>query len=69
MEKYRVMSRSIIQDPVNSRVDHIRYDKHKESLHKISKGVLSRPLKFDAQTTSNYLQQLEKFKRSNTYIQ
>ena len=41
---------------------------HKDSLTKISKGNLFKTINFVSKPKDEYLEQLEKYKRSNTYV-
>jgi hypothetical protein len=46
MDKHRMVSRSIVLDPVNSRIEQLRYDNHVQSLSRICKGGGSRTINF-----------------------
>ena len=63
------MSRSIVLDPVNERIDQLRFVSHKETIAKISQGELFRTLNFDKKTKDEYLDQIQRAKKSNTYVQ
>lgn len=66
MEKNRMISRSIILDPVNDRIQHIRYEQHKRSLEKISRSPSGLPL--EAVSTVDYSTQIQRFKKSSSQV-
>jgi len=68
MENKRMTSRSIIVDPVNDRISKIRYDNHVTKLSHISNGKLLRTIDFEDHNKDIYLDNIEKYKRSNTYV-
>lgn len=65
MINQRMISRSIILDPVNDRIEQLRYTQHKKSLMKISHTHCSF---FEKGFNSEYIHQIEKYKKSNSYV-
>lgn len=64
MLNQRIISRSIIIDPVNDRIEQLRFTQHRDSLAKITHS----PSAFQSATSSAYITQIEKYKRSNSYV-
>jgi len=68
MEKLRFISRSIIIDPVNTKIDKTRFAHHQISLDKISHAHNTDFFSRDKNSSEYYLKQLERFKRSISYV-
>ena len=58
MERNKALSRSILLDPVNDRIEQLRYDHHKDSLSKISHRMLTHPITFNAHSHHHFLEQI-----------
>lgn len=65
MEINRMISRSIVLDPVYDRIEHLRYDQHKKSLEKISQA---HPSLLTPSVSDAYISQIKKFKKSNSQV-
>jgi len=68
MEKHRFVSRSIIVDPIHTKIDKTRFAHHQMSLDKILHARNNDFFSREKNASEYYLKQLERFKRSISYV-